>query len=61
MDLFASNFLSCDDRVCSLIHLGALFFGKTGFFIYLNINIIQQNRHLVWHWKKKALSLFSSD
>ena len=31
MDLFASNFLSCDDQVCLLLHLGALFFGKTGF------------------------------
>ena len=26
-----TNFLSCDDQVCSILHLGALFFEKTGF------------------------------
>ncbi len=31
MDPFASNLLSYDDQVCSLLHLGAWFFGKTGF------------------------------
>ena len=30
IDIFASNFLSSDDQVW-LLHLGALFFGKTGF------------------------------
>ena len=41
MDLFASNFLSCDDQVCLLLHLGALFFGKQDF--YKKVNNVCEN------------------